>query len=147
VHRAARAAGSNALERCSFCGKHKDQVERLIQGGQQPHAPSLPIVFICDECIKLCARIIGYVNPDPVPPAQKLTNWARVDIDGETYRWSAVRETITTEAFGKPTRQERVMMILVGKIAEPAVCMMHPEETQPTEALAIEAVRRLLLNQ
>ena len=31
--------------RCSFCGKHQDQVGRLIAG---------PNVYICNECVKLC---------------------------------------------------------------------------------------------
>jgi ATP-dependent Clp protease ATP-binding subunit ClpX len=36
--------------RCSFCGKHKDEVEKLIAG---PH------VFICNECVDLCNLIIA----------------------------------------------------------------------------------------
>ena len=36
--------------RCSFCGKHESQVERMIQG---------PGVRICDECVHLCASILG----------------------------------------------------------------------------------------
>lgn len=35
--------------RCSFCGKQQDEVRKLIAG---------PGVFICDECIELCADII-----------------------------------------------------------------------------------------
>ena len=35
--------------RCSFCGKTQEQVRRLIAG---------PNVYICDECIELCADII-----------------------------------------------------------------------------------------
>jgi ATP-dependent Clp protease ATP-binding subunit ClpX len=36
--------------RCSFCGKNQDQVKRLIAG---------PEVYICNECVHLCADIIG----------------------------------------------------------------------------------------
>lgn len=36
--------------RCSFCGKDKDQVRKLIAG---------PGVFICDECVELCYEIIN----------------------------------------------------------------------------------------
>lgn len=36
-------------ERCSFCGKSKYQVERLLQG---------PDVYICNECVELCSEII-----------------------------------------------------------------------------------------
>jgi len=39
----------NALK-CSFCGKSQDQVRRLIAG---------PGVYICDECIELCSKIIA----------------------------------------------------------------------------------------
>jgi len=36
--------------RCSFCGKHENQVHRMIQG---------PGVRICDECVQLCMSILG----------------------------------------------------------------------------------------
>ena len=35
--------------KCSFCGKHQDQVKKLVAG---------PGVYICDECIELCNEII-----------------------------------------------------------------------------------------
>ena len=35
--------------KCSFCGKHQDQVKKLIAG---------PGVYICDECVELCNDII-----------------------------------------------------------------------------------------
>ena len=34
---------------CSFCGKSQDEVACLIAG---------PTVFICDECVDLCADIL-----------------------------------------------------------------------------------------
>ncbi|EEB35935.1 ATP-dependent Clp protease, ATP-binding subunit ClpX [Anaerococcus hydrogenalis DSM 7454] len=39
--------------RCSFCGKSADEVERLIAG---------PDAFICNECIELCSSIIEREN-------------------------------------------------------------------------------------
>ena len=36
--------------RCSFCGKTQDQVKQLIAGSNN--------VYICDECIDLCAEIL-----------------------------------------------------------------------------------------
>jgi ATP-dependent Clp protease ATP-binding subunit ClpX len=36
--------------RCSFCGKNRDEVRKLIAG---------PTVYICDECIDLCNDIIA----------------------------------------------------------------------------------------
>ncbi|HTP40982.1 MAG TPA: ClpX C4-type zinc finger protein, partial [Nitrospiria bacterium] len=35
--------------RCSFCGKGRDEVHKLIAG---------PTVYICNECIDLCNDII-----------------------------------------------------------------------------------------
>ena len=35
---------------CSFCGKHQDEVERMIIG---------PGVNICSECIGLCADLLS----------------------------------------------------------------------------------------
>lgn len=34
---------------CSFCGKSQHDVKKLIAG---------PTVFICDECVALCATIV-----------------------------------------------------------------------------------------
>ena len=43
------------MVRCSFCGKHQDQVTRIIAG---------PGAYICDECVRLCMSIIGEGNED-----------------------------------------------------------------------------------
>ena len=40
----------NKRVRCSFCGKHQDQVKRMIAG---------PGVYICDECVGLCMEAMG----------------------------------------------------------------------------------------
>ena len=36
--------------RCSFCGKRPDDVERMIAG---------PGVYICNECVDLCLGVLG----------------------------------------------------------------------------------------
>jgi len=41
---------NDALLRCSFCGKSRDEVTKLIAG---------PTVYICNECIDLCNDIIA----------------------------------------------------------------------------------------
>ncbi len=60
--------------RCSFCGKHEDQVHRMIQG---PGG-----VRICDECVQLCMSILddGYEEtsssaleaPDRLPTPREI---------------------------------------------------------------------------
>lgn len=37
------------MVRCSFCGKYQDQVKKIIAG---------PGVYICNECVELCAEIV-----------------------------------------------------------------------------------------
>jgi len=60
--------------RCSFCGKHEQQVHRMIQG---------PGVRICDECVQLCMSILndGYDDtrhseleeiPDKLPTPREI---------------------------------------------------------------------------
>jgi ATP-dependent Clp protease ATP-binding subunit ClpX len=46
----AKSEKNDALLRCSFCGKSRDEVTKLIAG---------PTVYICDECINLCNDIIA----------------------------------------------------------------------------------------
>ena len=48
--------------RCSFCGKHQEQVARIIAG---------PGAYICNECVHLCMSILedaeeqnSTLNPD-----------------------------------------------------------------------------------
>jgi len=53
--------------RCSFCGKSKEQVGRLVAG---------PGVFICDECVRLCAVILDEGPPVGSGQAQTRT-WIR----------------------------------------------------------------------
>jgi len=46
----ARQVKTEANLRCSFCGKTRDQVRKLIAG---------PTVYICDECVGLCNEIMA----------------------------------------------------------------------------------------
>lgn len=41
---------------CSFCKKSQHEVKKLIAG---------PNVFICNECVKLCAYILGSESVEP----------------------------------------------------------------------------------
>ena len=53
-------AGAEVKARCSFCGKDQDDVAKLIAG---------PGVYICNECVSLCDRILA---DEPLP---ELKNW------------------------------------------------------------------------
>lgn len=41
--------------KCSFCGKHQDDCERIIAG---------PQVLICDECARLCGQVLDDLDAE-----------------------------------------------------------------------------------
>ena len=43
--------------RCSFCGKHQEQVARIIAG---------PGAYICNECVQLCMSILDEAGDEPI---------------------------------------------------------------------------------
>jgi ATP-dependent Clp protease ATP-binding subunit ClpX len=50
--------------KCSFCGKNQEQVRKLVAG---------PGVYICDECIELCAEIVSEeLGTTAMPDMQEL---------------------------------------------------------------------------
>ena len=52
------------IDTCSFCGKHKDAVAKLIVGEE---------VAICNECVELCETLLtDVVPPDTKTPAATL---------------------------------------------------------------------------
>ena len=46
--------GPDKLVYCSFCGKSQQEVRKVIAG---------PDVFICDECVEMCANVIDKERP------------------------------------------------------------------------------------
>jgi ATP-dependent Clp protease ATP-binding subunit ClpX len=74
-----RRKGLNPTLHCSFCGKSQHEVRKLIAG---------PYVFICDECLGLCNKILGQPPGELAPmvrlkdvsamPTDKLLNWLKI---------------------------------------------------------------------
>ncbi|WP_329004906.1 hypothetical protein OHA18_16120 [Kribbella sp. NBC_00709] len=56
---------SESLVRCSFCGKLRDEVDRLIAG---------PGVFICNECVGLCEQLLSGKPMPFFPPLDGKTD-------------------------------------------------------------------------
>jgi ATP-dependent protease Clp ATPase subunit len=50
---------------CTFCGKSQHDVSQLIAG---------PTVFICDECVELCADIL-YLKRGAVDGEAEYLSW------------------------------------------------------------------------
>lgn len=68
---------------CSFCGKHQDEVKKLVAG---------PGVYICDECVELCAEILGDdfeefedSKPKRIPTPQEIMKQLDEYIIGQDY--------------------------------------------------------------
>lgn len=51
--RAANEQNDDKVIRCSFCGKPQADAEQIIAGSN---------VYICDACVRLCARIIEEID-------------------------------------------------------------------------------------
>jgi hypothetical protein len=45
-------AGIGASVHCSFCGKSRGEVEGIVAG-------PTPEIAICNECVSLCAELLG----------------------------------------------------------------------------------------
>jgi hypothetical protein len=48
--------GVGASVRCSFCGKSRGDVEGIVAG-------QTPEIAICNECVSLCAELLGGAKP------------------------------------------------------------------------------------
>ncbi len=73
---------SEGMKVCSFCGKNADTARRLIAG---------PGVFICDECIDVCKRILDEENEmvtsellDEVPTPMEIKKYLDDYVIGQT---------------------------------------------------------------
>ena len=105
-----RDKGLRPVLYCSFCGKTNDQVLKLIAG---------PAVFICDECVGLCNKIIR--TPDTPPgelpkiesldamPTEKLLH--RLKIQGTIFEYSrtGMQEIVDT------LRKREVSWAMIGE--------------------------------
>lgn len=56
---------------CSFCGKRKDEVQKLISG---------PSVYVCNECVKLCNDIIAEEESSHAKPEAPVSLPTPVEI-------------------------------------------------------------------
>jgi len=50
---------------CSFCGKDKDSVAKMVAG---------PGVYICSECIDLCTQILATEGPPEITRRHELSD-------------------------------------------------------------------------
>ncbi len=83
----------NTAMRCSFCGKDKSEVDRLIAG---------PGVFICNECVGLCEQLL---SGRPMPSFPPLDGKSDDELLADMARLYATRGQVETAV------QDRVLRL------------------------------------
>jgi hypothetical protein len=129
------------MSSCSFCGKSEGEVARLIAG---------PSVFICNECVDLCAAILAESPPEPPGPlhvlvqlpdgtvhgCQRESDWMPLSLGPQGYEWCAAR--------GRIRGSTPLHVVAVRKVGEgPAQGMAVSVETKLTEDHARAVVERM----
>lgn len=77
---------------CNFCGKSRDQVEKLIAG---------PSVYICNECISISYEILDddkhllLDDPDDIPTPREIHDYLNLYITGQ----EEAKEILSTSAY------------------------------------------------
>ena len=85
--------------RCSFCGKHQEQVSRIIAG---------PGAYICNECVQLCMSILEDAGddveeerpdiPDVIPTPKEIRDVLDEYIIGQEDAKVALTISVSTSA-------------------------------------------------
>jgi hypothetical protein len=93
---------------CSFCCKQHDAVDRLVAG---------PGVFICNECVSLCADLVAAPRPDrPDPVAAWEQNMSDEDLLGHLPRVAAASAQVERQlaAWVRLGRQRGITWTRIG---------------------------------
>ncbi len=119
-------------ERCSFCGKHKTEVSKLIANDSTKFAP----VSICNECIDLCSEIIHGSTAGNDDEPETLVEWTDFDFQGQRLQWSAQSTTVQS-------KQRMIMVAVQTPDGSSDFGRAYPEGTEPTEELAREVAAHM----
>ncbi len=124
---------------CAFCGRPHGQVQVLVPnaGNAVSNGPS---VHICNICVERFSGLIG--NSSGEPMYEQLHNTAEVEVDGELFRWSAVRVAVSMGGEGAATTTQPMVMILVRRLGRPAIASLFQLGTRPTQELAEQVARQ-----
>lgn len=109
---------------CNFCGKSRDQVEKLIAG---------PNVYICNECISLSYNIIekeekelkSKIDTDSIPSPREIHNFLNNHIIGNT----DTKEILSASAYN---HYKRVFSSTDVEIEKSNILLVGPTGTGKT---------------
>ncbi len=113
--------------RCSFCDKEESEVQQLIAGP--------PGLYICDECVELCQRVLELENTDTRESGRQT---GEMDMDMPLDDVSEVEETPSDSDFVVPAPaeiKERLDEYVVGQ-----------EETKKVLSVAVNSHYKRILN-
>jgi ATP-dependent Clp protease ATP-binding subunit ClpX len=111
---------SEAGHECSFCGKSAEYAKRLIQG---------PGVYICDECIQVCNRILGddeqAISSDfsvDIPKPKEIKEFLDQYVIGQDYSkrvlsvavYNHYKRIVNAKSVSKGVELEKSNVLLIG---------------------------------
>lgn len=113
--------------RCSFCGKNQHEVKKLIVG---------PTVYICDECIELCAGIISDVKIDDkkISISNKLPSpkEIRKTLDDYIIGQSVAKKVLSVAIYNHYKRLEHFSKNTDVELAKSNILLIGPTGTGKT---------------
>ena len=90
---------------CSFCGRPHSQVKRLVAG---------PDVYICDECIRMCADILREELPQSDAPSAAKTEAAA---PGKLLKPREIKDTLSDYVIDQD-KAKKILAANCGRSAE-----------------------------
>lgn len=77
------------IQRCSFCGRPREEVDRLIAGTTEQGLPWENPPYICDKCARTCQALLNDATEltTPTPKAQKPEKLKPKDIALQLDEW------------------------------------------------------------
>jgi hypothetical protein len=123
-------SGPDTVDACSFCGKGRHEVARLLRPSERTRLAGP--VAICSECIELCNQVLAH-GGKPVY-FEVVAPWTPFEVDGHDLDWSADRCIMD----GEP-----VLMVHVRNPGEPkgGIGRVYPVDTEPTDEHARDTAR------
>ena len=108
---------SNGNAVCSFCGKSKPQVNKLIQG---------PTANICDECVELCLEILDMDADENERSGAKLESLSELPKPKELH--SYLNDYIIGQDEAKKALSVAIYLSLIHISLTAFIIVLHTEQ-------------------
>jgi ATP-dependent Clp protease ATP-binding subunit ClpX len=104
---------------CSFCGKNQNEVHKLIAG---------PAVYICDECIRLCAEILDGEKDDAAKQQRRLIapQEMKEKLDGYVIEQDYAKKVLAVAVYNHYKRLDSNLSVTDLEIQKSNILLMGP---------------------